>query len=421
MSGPGLPKRQHLLPAAQPRGGKVTEHNRVLVKTPFAALEAGRRRMVKVDGVARLYLDGTAERASWVYRFKIAGKVTSLSLGQWPEIGLEAASALADACSVRIAAGERRELVVPSRVSLAEAAEAYRLRRPWQRAIANRIGQFLSHCGKLARRPVAEVTVDDFQAIVDRIARRSPSSAEAFAKTARALINEARRTRLTRAHMVDLKAPAVPSRRAYFDRQGIAEILAVLPAMDWRFHAGTLFQLATGCRQGEAFSLEWRDLDLPRRRWLAPAVKMKNGLFHALWLNDTALRALDLARQQSGRNRGFVFSRDPAAEWTAYRAAKARFKRAIGWPAGERLVFHDFRRSLRALPQVDGQDSAIGDMILSHARREGRATVDASYNVRRHDAEVQAYLAAWDAVLKECQALAEAGDTGTGMRGEAGE
>jgi|GEM_PF-3926890 len=383
----------------------VSEHDR---KTLAGwGMEEDRSRNLKVQGVENLYLKGTLRRACWLLRQRRGHVSRSVSLGNWPGMGVASAIHRAEDLSRQLADGiPLSKIVIEGRMTLRDAIGVYRNFAAGQIHVKKRAARLSKELGKLADWPLSRIRVSDLQRVIDQAAEHSRASAITIGGTARAMLKMAADRGWTMENPSRLKLPLLASRRELLEEPDLSAIFVALPALAWQFHAGTLFQAATGCRLSEAFSVAWADVDTEKRRWNAPATKMKLKQSHSLWLNDTALFALAIAHTACpDRSRGYVFSDRPFKLWAGYGRSKGALKRAIKWPAGERLVLHDLRRSIRKLPDVVEVDSAVGDMILAHSLGRERASVDASYNVRIWDDEIRKYLTTWDGVLKRCGAL----------------
>ncbi len=88
------------------------------------------------------------------------------------------------------------------------------------------------------------------------------------------------RQRLTRGHHAALPYDAVPD---FISELRARESLAAL-ALE--------FTILTACRSGEVLGARWEELDLDKKVWTIPAIRMKAGHAHRVPLTDHALKIL---------------------------------------------------------------------------------------------------------------------------------
>jgi integrase len=169
-----------------------------------------------------------------------------------------------------------------------------------------------------------------------------------------------------------VRKPKVNNRRtSYLTKDQIDALLAVLRDLPDRNFANLVrFLLFTGCRQGEAFKLEWGDVDLERR--LIHLRDPKGGVDQTLPINREAGAALTDQKSRAGEE-PFVFPGDrggrrnirPWRRWFEVR-------KAAGIPATFRL--HDLRHTFASWLASSGKvDMQTLQALLTH--KDSRTTM----------------------------------------------
>jgi integrase len=101
------------------------------------------------------------------------------------------------------------------------------------------------------------------------------------------------------------------------------------------------FQISTATRPGEATGATWKEIDLDKRLWTVPAVRMKGGKGHAVPLSDLALTILE--RQQNARCGDAVFpsASGSSLSYGVFAAAARKLDFDVGTPHSWRSIFAD--------------------------------------------------------------------------------
>lgn len=150
-----------------------------------------------------------------------------------------------------------------------------------------------------------------------------------------------------------VKRPSLPKGRARFlNDDEIARLFAACRASDSRsLYALVLLLLTTGCRAGEAYAMEWANIDIERRWVVLP--ETKNGIARGIPLTQTALDALmELPRDASG----LVF---PSNLTKAWRTALIR-------AAITGFTLHDLRHTAASLLVRAGNSLLEVGRLLGH-------------------------------------------------------
>ncbi len=165
---------------------------------------------------------------------------------------------------------------------------------------------------------------------------------------------------------VAVRKPRVNNKTTrYLTGDQLKKLTAVLAEHpDQRFANLIRFLLFTGCRQGEAFKLEWRDVDLDRKT--IHLRDPKGGLDVTLPVNATAAGVLADQRARTAEGEPFVFPLDrggkrtirPWRPWFALR-------KAAGLPAEFRI--HDLRHAYASMLASSGKvDLYTLQHLLTH-------------------------------------------------------
>jgi integrase len=129
---------------------------------------------------------------------------------------------------------------------------------------------------------------------------------------------------------------------------------------------GPVFRLLvlTGQREREVADASWSEIDLPKRLWTIPAVRMKGGAAHEVPLSPAAVALLEaLPRFTAG---DFLFTTTAGGKpINGFSKAKVRIDRLSG-VSGWKI--HDLRRTMRthlsALPVQD----LVRELVIAHAK-----------------------------------------------------
>lgn len=125
-------------------------------------------------------------------------------------------------------------------------------------------------------------------------------------------------------------------------------------------HRATLFVLLTGVRRDEAKDARWSEFDLPHKRWLVPAARMKTRKDHFVPLSDAAIQCLG----KPGAPTDFVF--------VGIRGNDAlNLKERFGVP----YTLHGFRTSLASWAEEAGYRTNVVQAVLAHRKKsdDGKA------------------------------------------------
>lgn len=224
--------------------------------------------------------------------------------------------------------------------------------------------------------PVAQLTPDDVEVVIDRIADRGSKSMADHTRTALvtffAWCAEPRRGYVTENPAEPVAKPTEGSERTRtLSDDEIVTFWRGLRAAPISEPVRRMLRLLliTGQRSGEVRSMEVKELDLKERIWEIPAHKRKlrskkRKLPHAVSLSDMAVKQL-----QDLPEHGFVFrsksTGEPFSEKVLARAVE-RWHDKVGTLRADRWTPHDLRRTVRTNLGRLRIDSAVAERVLGH-------------------------------------------------------
>lgn len=346
-----------------------------------------------------LYLRIAANRKSWMFRYKVAGKDKWMGLGAFGDFSLVEARAAARECRQLLTQGidpleHRRTAQAAS-----QAAQAATFRHVavlyvsahkagWRNAkhAAQWEATLVAYVyPSFGDRPVSAVTVADVLAVLEPIWLTKPETASrvrgrienvldyAAARHMRTGENPAR----WRGHLDHL----LPERSKVAKVEHHAAIAyADLPALYAKLTESTgmaaaclRFTILTASRSGEARGATWSEIDLEAAIWTVPAARMKAGKEHRVPLSEPALEIL---RDMEARGT------DPSKlVFPGY--AKGRplsdvaLSKALRVAGGGEFTVHGMRSTFRVWSEErTGYSGAVCEAALAHINKD---KVEAAY------------------------------------------
>ncbi len=129
----------------------------------------------------------------------------------------------------------------------------------------------------------------------------------------------------------------------------------------------------TGMRRGEALSLEWKDVDLKRKKILVRSRKQSSSVEFTGRDIDIHPKLLPILKKlhKTSKKGKYVFSNNQSGYWdqdSAYR----QFKNLIAGTSFEGIGFHCFRHSFASNLAALGVDQRIIDHFMGHQTEEIR-------------------------------------------------
>lgn len=280
-----------------------------------------------------LYLEVSAGRRSWIWRYRIGERRRDMGLGSAAGTSLAEARAERDRWRAILKTGldpiEERERqragargAANSVPTFGEVADDYIEAKTPQWKNAKHAGAWrmtlLEYAKPLRGKPIDKIAVDDILATLRPIWHSKPETAARLRGRIEAVIDAAR----ARGHIEEGRAN--PARwRGHLDKllpkmKGIARghhaampfdevpaFVKQLRAMQTIGARALEFTILTAVRMGESIGATWDEIDFEAMVWTIPKVRMKAGLEYRVPLTP---RAVELLREmQQVRRSGFIF------------------------------------------------------------------------------------------------------------------
>ena len=246
------------------------------------------------DGGGLTFTLSRTGTASWVFRYRHAGKAREMTFGNYPDMPLEKAREAARAARVMVDLG--KDVAGEKRRAKAEAAAARTFREVAQEYLAQRktiaprtrhdIERYLAKdiypaIGNVA---IGDVSVDEIRVLVKRIASRSQSVARrAFEIISVLFAHAIGDGALTRNPIAELRVSSLvgepqPRRsRVKLERDELTVLLRSSAALGKINELCVKILLATCVRKGELIRAKKADVDLDKAIWTVPDENSKTG------------------------------------------------------------------------------------------------------------------------------------------------
>ena len=354
------------------------KHKLSIAEVRSLAKKPGRHRVS--DG---LYLQVDDRRASWLFRYMIAGKARSMGLGPLELVSLGDAREAAIKAAALIRAGQDPLGQKPAVVNKTfdECSEEFikAKRTEWtnqkhadQWIISLR--QYVSPV--LGKAPVASIGLDEIEAVLRPIWNEKTETASRVRGRIEKILDWAKvkgfRTgdnpALWRGYLDKIfPAPRKIQRinhHAALPYAEIPEFMSVLRSVSGRPARALEFLILTAARSGEILGARWNEIDWRARVWTVPASRMKAGREHRVPLSTKTIELLEQVRPTREAAAGFVFpGRNPARRLygMALLLVLRRMGRADVTPHGFRSTFRDWAAEHTNFPRE------VVEMALAHA------------------------------------------------------
>ncbi len=243
----------------------------------------------------------------------------------------------------------------------------------------------------LLGKPVASLSVTDFQMIVD--AHPSEASAGFVVRSIRPALKWGAQRGYLSEDAARIHPPApVKHRKRILTRDELANLLPVLRASRRPYAPALLFMLLTLTRPQETALARWHDVDLKARTWTIP--ETKNGEPHTVPLSRQAIDLLrsrlptdDAGDPKQPDPSALVFATStgaPLGNWDRETKALQEASGTRGWTR------HDLRRTGATMLGEMGELPDIIEAALNHVSI--RSPLAATYNRSRYRPQVAAAL-----------------------------
>jgi len=251
---------------------------------------------------------------SWVFRYKIAGKVIELGIGSKNAVSLADARKRAALMRTAIEVGKNPKDVLNRRDATAKtfadyAAELIENKRPsWRNA--KHAAQWTATLQQYAFPTIggklpADITLADVKAILLPMWATKTETATRLRQRIEAVIDyagvhEGAHGRYNPARWkanLDMVLPAASKvatrvHHAAADYVVVPDILSALREKDFLSAYCLRFTILTAARSGEARGALWSEIDFAAKTWTIPAARMKAGVLQRVPLNDEAMQVL---------------------------------------------------------------------------------------------------------------------------------
>jgi integrase len=133
------------------------------------------------------------------------------------------------------------------------------------------------------------------------------------------------------------------------------------------------FAILTAARSGEARGMTWSELDLDKKLWTVPDVRMKAGQMHQVPLSEAALAIVTALRPKTVKPTDYVFIAPKGGSLSdmAFSRLLARMKRSQMTVHGFRSSFRDWAGDMTSFARED-VEMALAHTIASSTERAYR-------------------------------------------------
>ena len=325
---------------------------------------------------------------SWVFRYKLSGKVTELGIGSINERTLAQARDLASKMRTKLANGKNPAKLVRVKHGFTAktfqecAIELINVKRiGWRNAKhsqqwENTLKQYAYP--SIGNKLPADVSLDDVKAILlpmwpikTETAARLRQRIEAVLDYAATNDNEQNRSNPARwKGVLDTILPAarkitrkIPHAAASY--ADVPKIMSVLREKDSLSAYCLRFTILTATRSGEARGALWNEIDMNERIWIIPANRMKAGREHIVPLSKEAMEILTKMQQWRLDNNEYVF---PGVRGGLL--SDVAVNKTLHTVVSE-ITVHGFRSSFRQWgAETTSFSSAVLELALAHVNKD---------------------------------------------------
>jgi integrase len=304
---------------------------------------------------------------SWIYRYRIDGKVRYLGLGSANAIGLKRARELVteprrlraegiDPLETKRAKKNDAKIAAARAMSFKDVAEDYiRAHEPdWSNAVHR--AQWRSTMATFVYPVIGSIPVSAIDtALVLKVlqpiwhsrietAVRVRGRIESVLDAAAVGLRDGTNPAMWKGHLDKLLAKPNQVRKVeHLAALPYRELPAFLKQLRTRQGLGAMaleFTILTAARTGEVLGATWSEIDLDNRIWLIPGARMKAGKEHRVPLNTRAVEIL--GGLHAARSSSFVFPGKPDSG-----LAKSTMLKVLELMGRRDLTVHGFRSSFR--------------------------------------------------------------------------
>jgi integrase len=363
----------------------------------------------RVKGATGLYLKKTTPSSgSWFYRFRLGGKRPEMGLGALAEVSL--AKAQDEALRLRLEVKTGVNPIAARRAAKTETAQVnataaskrvfrqavedyVKTHAPsWKHPASRRL--WLNPVIKYAHPVIGgkwldDIRVEDVAAIMDAaVAQGARTAGPRVRLRIEQVINAAiakgqRSAALGNPASVKLVKAVRPQPKAsdeHFRRLPLDDAPAVFRklralAEDSTAISAWVWTIATAARPGEeALKAQWSEIDLAKKLWVVPAVRMKGGEEHVVPLSSIALAVLDRQAQVKTGDAVFPGISGSPLSYTAFFRAPAKAGIDAGSPHSWRSIWRDWAEDIGGVAPQTAEAAlahSLGKVQRAYRRETG--------------------------------------------------
>lgn len=415
---------------------QIANENRLTSDDFTRALSAVRVRTVKPaeapmkladGGGLTLYIPPTGAKV-WRYRYRLAGKEQTLTIGSYPDVSLEHARIAHRAARWLVARGVHPLKHAEGEISR-QHAEAQAMTVNTFRAVAeawlkatdgnlarstakHRAAMLSKHVmPTLGSRPIAEIKRKELHSLLTDIDKDSPVTAkhcrgyikQIFEYAEDAEIVDANPTPRAGVLVNAANRREIPRKALPVARLGdFLKTLEDAPETDPLTKCALRLLVLTWCRTSEVVGAHWKEFDLEAGVWVIPAERMKAKEAHTVRLSRQAVELLQEVRQLSTGSVVFPNRRIPSKPM--HRMTLTNWRKR--WGFAEQMDVHGLRAMASTWANESGKYRPdVVEVALAH--REGDR-VRAAYNRAQFIEELRQMWQDWADVCDEKLKVARA-------------
>ena len=335
---------------------------------------------------------------SWRYRYRLDGAQQTLTLGQFPAVGLEDARIAHRAARWLVGRGIHPLAHIEAEARRERAEEESKTQNSFravaskwmtatesnlaERTVKHRAAMLEKHVfPKLGARPVSEITRKELRDLLTPLDQVSPVTARHCRGYIRQIFEYAEDHELVDSNPtpragVLVKAAgrtAVPRKALPLSR--IGEFLKTLedaPETDPRTKAALKLLVLTWCRTSEVTGARWEEMDLDAGLWVIPAERMKANEPHTVRLSR---QAVALLRGQGPKSSGPVFPNRRKPSEPMHRMTLSNWRKR--WGFADVMEVHGLRATASTWANEAGHRPDVIEVALAHRESD---RVRAAYN-----------------------------------------
>jgi integrase len=336
--------------------------------------------------------DGKRLSRSWIFRYRVDGRLRDMGLGSVSTFSLAEARERA-----REQRQKRADKIDPINARRAQAAPQPH-QMTFDQAAAEVIkakedGWSALHAAQwkdtlktlaspfIGKKPVRDIDTSDITRILDAVWKDKPETANRLRGRVEAVLNWCKARGLRdgenparwRGHLDHIYPAVSAAKSAKRDRIGadqhhaalpyerIGEFMAALRATMGIDARALEFAILTAARTGEVLGARWDEIDQTAKVWTIPSSRMKAGKLHRIPLSDRAVAIIKAAKHDGGE---FIFGGDRQL----YRTV---FQRVLGRTGHSGITAHGFRSTFRDwAAEQTGFSRELAEAALAHTLRD---------------------------------------------------